>query len=74
MLRAYMPDKFKTPGAKVSINSGNSPNVGVVMGAKEIEELVRLRQEALNAMALPGIRDAPNGAFNDSGNSSAGVQ
>jgi hypothetical protein len=50
MLRAHMPSKFKTPGSKVSINSGNSPNVGIVIGAKEIEKLVALRQEALAAM------------------------
>jgi hypothetical protein len=39
-----------------------------------VNDHLRQRQEALNAMALPGIRDAPNGAFNDSRNSSACVQ
>jgi hypothetical protein len=48
MLRAHMPDKFKTPGAKVSINSGNSLNVGIVMGAKEIAEIQAARREALS--------------------------
>jgi hypothetical protein len=51
MLRAYMPDKFKTPGAKVSINSGNSLNVGIVMSAKEIAEIQAMRQGALREMA-----------------------
>jgi hypothetical protein len=51
MLRAHMPDKFKTPGSKVNINSGNSLTVGIVMGAKEIAEIQAMRQESLRWMA-----------------------
>jgi hypothetical protein len=46
-------------------------NEALVIGAAERDELVRLRQEALQAMALPEIRDVPFGASVDSGNSCA---
>jgi hypothetical protein len=50
MLRAHMPDKFKTPGAKVSVNTGNTLNLLVVDEAAR-DALVALRQEALKAIA-----------------------
>jgi hypothetical protein len=74
MLRAHMPDKFKTPGAKVPINSGNSLNVGIVMGEKEIAEIQAARREALEAMNPKQLAAAPNGAAQDSSNSAGGVQ
>lgn len=51
MLRAHMPDRFKAPGSKVNVNSGNSLNAGIVMGAKEIAEIQAMRQESLRHMA-----------------------
>jgi hypothetical protein len=39
----------------------------LVIGATERDELVKLRQEALQAMNPKQIRDAPNGASSDSG-------
>jgi hypothetical protein len=49
LLRAHMPDVFKTPGSKVAINSGNS-FIGIQITEKERDELVALRQEALEDM------------------------
>jgi hypothetical protein len=51
MLRAHMPDRFKTPGAKVSVNTGNTLNLAVVDESTR-DALVALRQEALQALAL----------------------
>jgi hypothetical protein len=49
MLRAHMPSKFKTPGAKGSLIGGNVGQM-IICGPEEQAELVRLRQEALCAM------------------------
>jgi hypothetical protein len=51
MLRAYQPETFKTPGSKVAVNmnSGNT-FIGVTINEKERDELVALRQEALEDM------------------------
>jgi hypothetical protein len=68
LLRAHMPHLFKTPGVHAPVISGGN-NQGLVIDEATRDELVRLRQEALNAMALPEIREAPNGASGDSGNS-----
>lgn len=66
MLRAHMPDKFKTPGSKINVNSGNSLSLGIVIGEKERDELVALRREALMDMkpanAIEIESNAPNGA------------
>lgn len=50
MLRAYMPDKFKTHGQQVPVISGDNNQV-LVIGAAERDKLVRLRQEPLQEMA-----------------------
>lgn len=49
MLRAHMPATFKTPGSKVAVTTGNT-FIGVAIGEKERDELVSLRQEALEDM------------------------
>jgi hypothetical protein len=47
----------------------------LVIGAAERNELVKLRQEALHAMADKMVKeDAPNGAFIGSGNSPSVAQ
>jgi hypothetical protein len=68
MLRAYRPDKFKTPGAHAPVISGDNNKV-VIIDAAEREKLVALRQEALEAMKsqdqrrqmahLPGSGNSP---------------
>jgi hypothetical protein len=55
MLRAHMPDRFKTPGAKVSVNTGNTTNVLVVDEATR-DALVELRQQALHAIAAGRVQ------------------
>jgi hypothetical protein len=47
MLRAHMPQKFKTPGSKVQVNAGNTQNNMFVCGPEEREQLIALRQQAL---------------------------
>src|ERR1700686_5060667 len=74
LLRAHMPHLFKTPGAQAPVISGDNNNKGMIMTPERQDELIRLRQEALEAMKLPEIRDAPNGASVDSGNLSGSVQ
>jgi hypothetical protein len=52
-LRAYMPDLFKTPGQhNANISTGTGGKTMVVIGAAERDELVALRREALEAIAL----------------------
>ena len=87
MLRAHLPNKFKTPGSKQPLISGDGNQV-LVIDAATRAELVRLRQEALHAMALKidngqaltgqmagqvVERDRSNGRSADSGNSPSGV-
>jgi hypothetical protein len=50
MLRAHMPNTFKTPGAKVAVHTGDVNQVLVCDGAT-VNALVALRQEALRLMA-----------------------
>ncbi|MEY2536411.1 MAG: hypothetical protein QOG67_151 [Verrucomicrobiota bacterium] len=51
MLRAHMPKTFKTPGAKVAINTGNTVNNAFICGPEEQDQLIALRQEALRRIA-----------------------
>jgi hypothetical protein len=51
MLRAHMPSKFKTPGSKVAINTGNTQNNQFIFGPEEVQQLIASRQEALKRMA-----------------------
>jgi hypothetical protein len=69
MLRAHMPHKFKTPGSHAPVISGDNNNKGMIMTPERRDELIRLRREALDAMKPKEIREAPNGASGDSGNS-----
>lgn len=73
LLRAHMPDKFKTPGSHAPVTSGND-NKGMIMTAERQDELIAARREALEAMKLPQLREASNKASADSGNSPASVQ
>ena len=49
MLRAHMPSKFKTPGSGQPLVSGNNNQV-LIITPEQRDELVRQRQEALEAM------------------------
>jgi hypothetical protein len=71
MLRAHMPTKFKTPGSHSSLNVSGDGNQLLIIGEAERDELVRLRQEALQAMAKQTGQMA---ALTDSSNSSGDVQ
>ena len=51
MLRAHMPAKFKTPGTKVAINTGNIQNNTMIVDAAEQDRLIALRRESLERMA-----------------------
>jgi len=51
MLRAHMPGKFKTPGSKVAISTGNTQNNQFIFGPEEVQQLIASRQEALKRMA-----------------------
>jgi hypothetical protein len=51
MLRAKMPHKFKTPGSKVEINTGQGSQNLFVCGPEEREQLIALRQQALKRIA-----------------------
>jgi hypothetical protein len=58
MLRAHMPGKFKTPGSKVAINTGNTQNNQFIFGPEEVQQLIASRQEALKRMqaeTLPAV-------------------
>jgi hypothetical protein len=72
-LRAHLPGKFKTPGSGQPLSGDN--NKVIVISVEERAELVRLRQEALRAMAPKELTDtASNEASRDSGNSPGAVQ
>src|SRR5438309_2290881 len=48
MLRAHMPEKFKTPGSKVSINTGNQVFGGTaIIDSPVMLKLQAMRQESL---------------------------
>jgi hypothetical protein len=53
LLRAHMPQIFKTPGTKVHVSKGNQqpPGSGIVVGEKEFQELVEMRQISLAKIA-----------------------
>jgi hypothetical protein len=69
-----MPGKFKTPGSCSPLISGDGNNV-LEIDAATRDELVRLRREAFDAMAAKLSKPAaPNGAPDDSGNSSGALQ
>jgi hypothetical protein len=51
MLRAHMPNVFKTPGSKIAINSGNVTNKTLVVGPEERAELIAMRQRSLRRIA-----------------------
>ncbi len=58
LLRAHLPTKFKTPGAHSALVSGDGNNV-LVIDAATRAELVALRREALDAMALKQVNALP---------------
>jgi hypothetical protein len=66
-----MPSKFKTPGSGQPLVAGDNNNV-LVIDAATRAELVRLRQEALDAMTLPETRQMAH--LPDSSNSPGAVQ
>ena len=47
MLRAHMPKTFKTPGAKIAVNTGNVTNNTMICGPEERAELIAMRQRSL---------------------------
>jgi hypothetical protein len=49
MLRAHMPDKFKTPGSKAPIVQGDNNKIVIVDDAMR-QELMAMRQESLRAL------------------------
>ena len=51
LLRAHMPNVFKTPGSKIAISAGNAQNNTFICGPEEQEKLIALRQEALKRIA-----------------------
>lgn len=51
MLRAHMPQTFKTPGTKVAINTGTVTNNTMIVDAAEQDRLIALRRESLERMA-----------------------
>ena len=69
LLRAHMPHLFKTPGSRAPVISGDSNNKGMIMDEETLTQIQAARQEALEAMKPKEIREAPNGASADSGNS-----
>ena len=50
LLRAHMPNLFKTPGSHAPVISGDNNNKGMIMTAELQDELIRMRREALEAM------------------------
>jgi hypothetical protein len=75
LLRAHLPKKFKTPGTGAPLVAGDNNQV-LVMDAATIQKIQAARREALEAMNPPKVLTdtAPNGAVQDSGNSSGAVQ
>jgi hypothetical protein len=71
MLRAHMPDKFKMPGSKVNINTGNQLLGGnnVIFDSPVMLKLQEMRQESLRklaekkAQAFEVGKNPPNGAL-----------
>jgi hypothetical protein len=73
LLRAHMPNRFKTPGAQGAPLIVGDGNQVIVIDAAKRAELVALRREALEAMNPQQLRTPPNGGVLDSGNSSGDV-
>ncbi len=62
MLRAHLPDLFRTPGlGHVKVVTGQG-SPALVIGEKERDELVALRQEALARIAAKKANQLCNGA------------
>jgi hypothetical protein len=74
LLRAHMPNLFKTTGSHAVVPISGDNNKGIVCDAEERAKLVALRREALEAMNPKQIEGRPNGLPSDSGNSPALVQ
>lgn len=52
MLRAYKPDRFKTPGSKVNVNTGNQIFTdNVIFDGPVMDNLIAMRGEALRLIA-----------------------
>jgi hypothetical protein len=51
MLRAHMPARFKTPGSKMEVNTGQNSQNLFIFTPEEREKLIASRQEALKRMA-----------------------
>jgi hypothetical protein len=58
MLRAHMPDKFKTPGSKAPLVSGDGNNI-LICDAATTAKLVEMRQSALHDMAEKRAKAIP---------------
>jgi hypothetical protein len=50
LLRAHMPDLFKRPGAKVSVNTSTPAPLGSGVSEKELQDLIEMRQRSLARM------------------------
>jgi hypothetical protein len=51
LLRAHMPDKFKTPGSHAAVNLNAPGAQGLVVTPEVQEELMAMRQETLRVLA-----------------------
>ena len=47
MLRAHMPQRFKTPGSKMEVTTGQGSQNMFICGPEEQDQLIALRQQAL---------------------------
>lgn len=60
MLRAHMPETFKTPGSKLNINTGNQVlGGGGPVGDQEIQDLMAMRQRSLEKIAKARVIEVP---------------
>ncbi len=60
MLRAYRPNTFKTPGAKVAINTGSITNNTMIVDDTKRAELIELRRESLAEITAAKGLPAPS--------------
>jgi hypothetical protein len=51
LLRAHMPDVFKTPGSHAAVNVNATGASGLVVTPEVQAELIAMRQESLRRMA-----------------------
>ena len=61
MLRAHMPNVFKTPGSKIAISTGSVTNNTMVLTPEEQQELIESRQRALRRIAESKGLPVPEG-------------